>query len=351
MPGWSVADSTGSGDRAISIFTLRSPVVGGTVVRAVWSFWSKPFHAHHGRVWRSELHHLLAWVLSVELAGRHYSERVLFTDTEGVRLLVDDLGLPFTTVVTALDALEDADPEWWVLGKLWTYRAQTEPFVHLDNDVFLWKRLPRRLEHAPVCAQNPETFPGDDKSWYRPLAYDRALREAGGWAPDEWRRATARNFARAVCCGILGGTAVDFLTYYADLAIRMIQHPRNRAAWASLENRVGDNILFEQYLLAACLDHHGRRRGSPFRGVRAEYLFESSDDAFHELTAVAAGYTHLIGEAKKDPEIATRLEARVQRDYPELHERCLEMCCQAERGGRSSIDARRVNKSAGIAGV
>jgi len=62
---------------------------------------------------------------------------MLVTDTEGARLLVDKLGLRFTTVMTTLTALDDADPEWWVLGKLWAYRAQTEPFVHLDNDVFL----------------------------------------------------------------------------------------------------------------------------------------------------------------------------------------------------------------------
>ena len=269
-------------------------------MHAVWSFWSKPFHAHHRRVWRSELHHLLAWVLSVECAQRHYSRTVLVTDTEGARLLVDRLGLPFTTVTTTLTALDDTDPEWWVLGKLWAYRAQTEPFVHLDSDVFLWKRLPEALEAAPVCAQNPESFPRDDASCYRPATYDRAIHSFGGWAPEEWRWSTSRRSTKAVCCGVLGGAAVDFLAYYADLAIQMIQHPRNRAAWTSLGSRIGDNILFEQYLLAACLEFHGRRPGSPFSDVHAAYLFPSSDDAFDESSAVRMGYTHLIGGAKND---------------------------------------------------
>jgi hypothetical protein len=293
-------------------------------MRAVWSFWSKPFNAHHKRVWRSELHHLLAWVLSVECARRHYSRTVLVTDAEGARLLVDRLGLPFTTVTTTLNALDGADPEWWVLGKLWAYRAQTDPFIHLDNDVFLWKRLPDTLERAPVCAQNPESFPDDDASWYRPGTYDRAIRAVGGWAPEEWRWSTSRNFTTAVCCGMLGGAAVDFLAYYADLAIQMIEHPRNRAAWYSLGSPIGDNILFEQYLLAACLAFHGRRTGSPFSDVHAAYLFASSDDAFDEWSAVQVGYTHLIGGAKNDPALMARLAARVKRDYPDLYLRCLE---------------------------
>ena len=72
---------------------------------------------------------------------------------------------------------------------------------------------------------------------------------------------------------MLGGAAVDFLAYYADLAIQMIEHPRNYAAWLALGSRIGDNILFEQYLLAACLAFHGGRRGSPFSDVHAAYLF------------------------------------------------------------------------------
>ena len=292
-------------------------------MRAVWSFWSKPFHTHHNRVWRTELDHLLAWVLSVERARRHYPRTVLVTDTEGARLLVDTLGLRFTTVMTTLAALDAADPEWWVMGKLWAYRAQTEPFIHLDNDVFLWKRLPEELERAPVCAQNPEWFPPEDESWYRPATYDRAIRSVGGWAPQEWSWSTSHKFAEAVCCGVLGGAAVDFLAYYADLAIQMIEHPRNRAAWRSLGSPIGDNILFEQYLLAACLEFHSRRSGSPFRHVQAAYLFPSSADAFEETSAVRAGYTHLIGGAKSDPQLMARLRARVKRDYPDLYVRCV----------------------------
>ena len=291
-------------------------------MRAVWSFWSKPFRAHHAHVWLTWTHHLLAWVLSVETARRHYAMTTLVTDTWGARLLVDRLGLPFTTVSTALDALHDADPAWWVLGKLWTYRLQSEPFVHLDNDVFMWKPLPASLERADVFAQNPECFPLTGESWYRPGAYARAIRAVDGWAPDEWWWSASRGLNQAVCCGIVGGRANSFLAYYADLAIRMIQHPRNRQAWADLGSPIGDNILMEQYLLAACLCFHRQTHDSQYHALTVQYLFESADAAFDESVAARAGYTHLIGGAKGNRALLDRLARRVKRDHPQYYDRC-----------------------------
>ena len=186
-------------------------------MRAVWSFWAKPFRAHHHCVWMSPLHHLLAWVLSVQTVKAHYPDTALVTDEEGARLLVDGLKLEFTTVSTELARLQGEDPDWWVLGKLCAYCSQTAPFIHFDNDVFLWKRLPPALEEAPVLAQNPEKFPLSDESWYRPLRYERAIRAVRGWVPEEWLWSTSHGHDTAVCCGILGGTAVEFLTYYAGL--------------------------------------------------------------------------------------------------------------------------------------
>ena len=68
-------------------------------MRAVWSFWSRPFQAQQAR-WSAPLHHLLAWGLSLATARRHFPETVLVTDREGKKLLVDTLGLQFGTVST-----------------------------------------------------------------------------------------------------------------------------------------------------------------------------------------------------------------------------------------------------------
>jgi Family of unknown function (DUF6734) len=248
---------------------------------------------------------------------------MLCTDSAGVRLLIDAIGLEFGHVSTELDALEQCDPGWWALGKLYAYRAQTDPFIHFDNDVFLWKRFPARLESAPVLAQNPEDFLLGT-SYYAPETFDDLLRECGGWLPEEWTwYASIGSRRRATCCGFLGANNVEFIRYYAETAISLIEHPRNQPGWACLINKSGDNILFEQYLLSACINYHHRKTDSPFHKIDIRYLFAGPDEAFCSHAAREFGYTHLIGNSKRNAQISARLERRVQEGYPEYYERII----------------------------
>lgn len=294
-------------------------------MRVIWSFWSKPFIAHHHRVWASERHHLFAWVLSTQTAMRHYRPSVLYTDDAGARMLVDGVGLDFDEVHTSLNVLDRHNPEWWALGKLSAYRAQTEPFVHIDNDVFLWQPLPYDVTAAPIFAQNPEYFVLG-RSYYRPDVFEEAMSHAQeAWLPPEWLwYRTSRRGDRAECCGVLGGNRVDFIQHYAAQAIRLLEDSGNQPAWAKLSDKIGHNVLFEQYLLAACIDYHQAQADSPFCDIAIKYLFSSINDAFNPETASHLGYTHLIADAKRNPELARRLEARVAKDHPLYYERCLE---------------------------
>ena len=293
-------------------------------MRAVWSFWSKPFGAHRNRVWASEKHHLLSWILSTETAKRHYRPAVLHTDSAGARMLVDGLGLEFDAVHTNLKAIGGADPDWWALGKLYTYRAQTDPFVHIDNDVFLWRPLPHELESAPVFAQNAEPFvPG--QSFYQPEAIEYALGAAARrWLPPAWQwYRTSGIDSRGECCGVFGGNRVDFIRDYAAQAIRLIEDAGNRKALHALADKRVHMVVVEQYLLAACIEYCRAHANSPFHDVEIRYLFGSIDEAFDSDTAARLGYTHLIADAKRDPELAQRLEARVAREYPGHYDCCL----------------------------
>jgi hypothetical protein len=294
-------------------------------LRAVWSLWTKPLtHSPHPG-WLTQKHHLLSWLLSFESARRFYPETQLITDDAGARLLVDELGLSFEHVSTALNSLAAHDPDWWALGKLYAYHEQTEPFVHIDADVFLWKPLPDRLAEAGVFAQNPEPFlPG--ASHYRPESIEHALTlHTHGWLPEEWvwfRRAR-HDRQRGECCGIFGGTRTDFIRHYSGLGLRLANDPANRRGWALVTNKVDSMLLLEQYMLAACIEYHAATPTSPFTDVRLAYLFNSFTEAFNPDCAARVGYTHLIGDAKRNAAIADRLESRVWRDYPAQYEHCL----------------------------
>jgi hypothetical protein len=287
---------------------------------AVWSLWSKPLNAFPSSAWRREKDHLLSWILSVETAKRHYDETRLVTDTEGARLLVDSLGLEFSKVEVVLDFLNGTNPEWWALGKLYAYLNQDRPFVHIDSDVYLWNPLPPRVANAPVLAQNPEHF-DVGTSWYRIDYFDRIL-QAGGWLPNELRWFKSHSpHQKAECCGIFGGNTIDFIHYYADNAIKLVEHPVNAGVWSQIG---GNNILVEQYFLSACIEYHRQsvNQENGYGGIGIEYLFQSAHDAFNPAIAEQVGYTHLIGGAKRNELLMQRLEKRVQRDYAAYFENC-----------------------------
>lgn len=218
------------------------------------------------------------------------------------------------------------------MGKVYTYGAQAEPFIHLDSDVFLWKRLPDRLESASLLVQNPEYFAAGN-SFYRPEKLEQALTRTGqGWLPPEWVwYRTCGDPQRGECCGIFGGNRVDFISHYADLAMKLVGHPLNQQGLSLLYNKMEHNVLFEQYLLSACIEYHRNKADSPYNDIDIQYLFHSMDDAFNPDSATRLGFTRLIGDAKRNRVIADSLEKRVKKDYPAQYERCLQYLQQSSR--------------------
>ncbi len=291
-------------------------------MNAVWSFWSKPYLRARKSIWDSEKQHFLSWILSFHQGRKFFSKTLLFTDDHGAKMLVDGLQLEFDVVSTSLNILDNYDPSWWALGKIYTYGSQYEPFIHIDNDVFLWKPLPLNSE-TPLFAQNPEYFE-IGASFYMPEQMDMLLKKHGGWLPGEWAWYLSSGLPqRAESCGVFGGNYTDFIHYYAKLAVRMIEHSANINLWSILGGQVERNILIEQYFLSACIEYYKHYPEDFSRPVDIQYLFNSMDDAFNPVKAAEAGYTHLIADTKKNKAIAEDLKRRVEEDYPDAYERCL----------------------------
>jgi hypothetical protein len=291
-------------------------------MRAVWSFWSKPLQDRKNIGWYSQLHHLLAWGLSLETARRHYPKTVLITDRPGKKLLIDKLGLSFGEVSTELERLANVDSGWWALGKLLAYSVQDEPFVHIDTDAFLWKPLPRHLSTSPVFALCPVFYANDSN--LLPLEVERAFAANGGKLPLEWEwtRSRGNTFFREEACGILGGCHVAFLRHYANTAVDLVLNSENAPAWSRLPHKISLNTMVEQFLLGACIDYHRSHPTSAYRGVHVNHLFSSVEEALDSRHAARLGHTHLLGSAKSHPAVARRLEERMRREDLAYFRRC-----------------------------
>jgi hypothetical protein len=238
-------------------------------------------------------------------------------------LLVEQLGLHFAEVSTELERLNKVDVGWWALGKLVAYSLQDQAFVHLDTDVFLWKPLPRHLTGAPVFAQYSEDFHSLDESC-GPRDIEQAFAHHNLSLPAEWvwTRSRGGNRFREDCCGIMGGTRVDFLRHYSNLALDLVLKPEYAPAWAIFPAKECLNMVVEQFLLAACVDFHRFHATSPFRGIGIQYLFPSFGDALNPQFAARVGFTHLLGGTKSNPVVGRRLEERVRHEDLNYFRRC-----------------------------
>ena len=219
---------------------------------------------------------------STYYAQQHFSKVVLYADSQGAALLKDVL---FDEVHVTLDCF-DINPGIRGACKLDTYARQKTPFVHMDWDFVLWRMVADRFR-TPVVAQSrmPDHGKTNIGLLFRSLP----------WKPNFIDPLVAEySEVDLVCPSILGGMDVDFLAWYAELALEILRHPRNyflqELAQGPLEEDVC--LAIEQWLLGAC---------ALYMGVAVNYLCE---EPTHEVNSLEPrniqrlGFTHLGGKGK-----------------------------------------------------
>ena len=293
-------------------------------MKAVWTFWTKPLLAKKSMAWLSEEYFFMSWVLSTETSRRYFDSIELQTDRLGEHLLKEILGLKFDHIIVNKDELNYIFPEWWAISKLHTYSLQEEPFIHIDNDVFLWKSLSDYLLKSEVFAQSPEQIKRDcNHSYYRIKDLENVIEANGGWLPDQWHSySESSDILEAPCCGIFGGNNIDFINHYSAIAMQIVNHDQNQTVWSKWDKLIHGNVLIEQFLINACLDIY--KCPVTNKSLKVKYLFKHGADPFSQNEAKVRGYTHLIATAKKNPAVMNDLERRVLNERPQYFSRCVE---------------------------
>ena len=123
------------------------------IVQTFWTAGRSPLEHSFG--WLRPEYNLMSWALSCLSLRQHYDEVALYTDEQGMHVLIDLLHLPYTEVNVVYDE-HLCLPQHWAYAKIKTYSVQTKPFLHVDGDVFLPKPLLEDIMAAPLIAQNKE---------------------------------------------------------------------------------------------------------------------------------------------------------------------------------------------------
>jgi len=295
-------------------------------MRIIQSYWSFPLtrsevrgiNARYRGGWLAPRYHYFSWALSCLLFRRFYRSVELITDSVGKQELIDELGLPYTGVVTCLDKISQYPPELWAAGKILAYQRQKKHFLHADGDVFIWRKFPAGIESAALFVQSREigfkhygaVLNNVHRHFdYIPPAFTHHMGEA----------------IQSVNAGIIGGTNVQFFQYYASEALKFIE--RNRECLHNVDMGLF-NQIYEQYLFT-CL--------AAEKGIDIRYYLPEMDEEFtqvlnfHRLPYIES-YIHVVGSAKRNPLACRQVEYRLRYEFPEYYERVLEFLGEKKGG-------------------
>jgi len=262
--------------------------------------------------WVSPEYHLTSWALSCLQLHKLYGNVELFANSSAADLLVGTLDLPYSKVHTSHDSLELAHNELWALPKLYTYSLQNEPFLHIDGDVFLFRKFNKSLLTGDLIGQNIEVA----TEYYN--STQRELMQHFTYFPD----CVKRDFdsgtpINAVNAGILGGKNIPFFEEYTNLAFeyiyRNIQNFKN-----ILVDRF--NVFFEQHLFHALLKEKQLNINLLIEDTYKDNAYDIGN--FIE-TPFECTYVHLLGDFKRDDYTCRQMVAKLRELYPEYYYRII----------------------------
>jgi hypothetical protein len=303
-------------------------------MKIIQSFWTKPFlHLSVGETdsrfnggWLEVKYYFMSWAFSCLQLLKYYGNVELITDTRGKQLLIDSLGLPYTCVVNVLDRLNYYHPMLWALGKIFSYRIQREPFLHVDSDVFIWEPFSDKIEKSDLIVQHGEF----GYAFYTRVYED--LRRANAYIPDcIVKYHQERNSIDAYNLGIVGGNCNRFFEIYADAAFEFVEKNRPQFDKISLGSF---NPFYEQVLLY-CL---AIREGIPIKPFLKVIDQDDADKMIKGIGSFIAAprvrkFIHLYADSKLSLIHCRELEKKLSESYPIYYRRVVDLSASLSAAG------------------
>jgi hypothetical protein len=258
---------------------------------------------------------LFTTALSVACASRHFPEVQVISSSWGVDVF-KELGLPATEYSNKLNQMKTVSRFFWAYGKLIAYCEQNKPFVHLDNDVFLWNPLPSRILNAHLCFQSHEPFNLVGYNYYN------LLKPCFKKAPVKPQVIIDNPvYDYAYNCGICGGNDLKIFPEWKKTSEEYIFAPENERLFFIdfRELLIHQNLFHEQYFLACLVKKH------QLRG-KVEVMDKDAMKINKGLDLTKPRYTHLWGTTKKDAGMMAKVRMTLFYQERELFDRVDKFC-------------------------
>lgn len=195
---------------------------------------------------------LFTTALAIVCASKHFPEVQIVSSSWGIDVF-KELNLPITEYSNKLDKMRGVSRFFWAYGKLIAYCEQKKPFVHLDNDVFLWSPLPERILNAHLCFQSKEPFDLPGYNLYLKL---KPCFEKAPIKPKTIAKNPVDDYAYN--CGICGGNNLKIFKEWKKCSEEYIFAEENEKVFFKEfpELLIHQNLFHEQYFLACLIKKH-----------------------------------------------------------------------------------------------
>lgn len=211
--------------------------------------------------------------------------------------------------------------------KIITYEAQKDPFIHIDNDIFMWDHLPRELKDAPLVAQHLERDSKFYMDVYNQIAKDQIK------ISDYIKTCYDGNFISSYNAGLLGGNDLSFFQEYLSEIKAFVNN--NASQISSSDRRFLYNVVFEQWLFYGMTKKHNKTVKTFYSRPITDFDMKEAHVPFQILSLRELKYLHVM-EYKDNIRCNRFIAYKMQTDFPQEYDRILSVCHQL--GVKSSIN-------------
>jgi hypothetical protein len=258
-------------------------------MKILWSWAETGGH----KAFLSPFDEALSIILSFYTWSKYYSNTELVTTKYGEYLFKDILKLPFDTIKPIVPDYDGTMP--WNYSKFWAFKEQDSPYLHVDNDTYIFSALPTEFMLSEVMVQNYEQ---NNRLYTR--VYDWYY-ESDIIIPPVFEADRRTHSSRAgYCCGIIGFNNMDLHNLYISNTFDVLYEEKNVGVFKDdfkfmiLEQGVLDSLqyIYSQFDITCLI---GQRRWN-----------------------FIPKYVHAWSNTKREPEFSSKMYKRVKELDPSL---------------------------------
>lgn len=218
--------------------------------------------------------------LNAHLLLNHYGEVHFITDNDGKERFKN---IPFSSVDTSLEILPKNLRVLWSLGKILAYNIiskKGQPFIHLDNDALIFKKLPKEILNQEIITQHIE-----DGAYYFYEAKNFINKIPNKFFLKDKKISYSHNM------GIFGGNNLDFIKFYSDEALKLCLDKKNVKFLqeTNFKKSFTPPCMVEQYSMSLLAN---------IKNIKVSTLFDSLE-SFESEKSKTLGFTHIWGAKHK----------------------------------------------------